>query len=268
MPSILGICPFGGTPYGVWQAKVCGCGPDKDTPDIQRGRFLEPIIRSMYAEHTGYEVQTPGMQRHPIETWAIASLDGLVIPPKEENGLAVPPGILEIKAPRYSKFVSLEEDGITQNYQVQMQHYMAVTGLQWADFCAWNADAFRLLIIRIQRDDDLISLMWDIARDFWQRYVLTGIAPEQATESKISLPPLEPTLVRIDTPEWNEAAREWREARGILKDAEAYEVQCKEKLIALALSTGKSKVKGADVSLSVDKNGIPRVRDTAKEQAA
>ena len=59
-------------------------------------------------------------------------------------------------------------------------------------------------------------------------------------------------------------------ARGerFLKDAEAYEVQCKEKLIALALSTGKSKVKGADVSLSVDKNGIPRVRDTAKEQAA
>lgn len=86
---------------------------------------------------------------------------------------------------------------------------------------------------------------------------MTGIAPEQNAEPKISLPPLEPTLVRIDTPEWNEAAREWREARGILKDAEAYEGQCKEKLIALALSTGKSKVKGADVSLSVDKNGIP-----------
>lgn len=268
MPSILGICPFGGTPYGVWQAKVYGAHDTEPTPDMRRGNFLEPIIRDLYREHTGYEVRTPPLQRHRTETWAIASLDGLVMPGPGENGIPRPPGILEIKAPRAGKFHALEDEGVPADYQVQVQHYMGVTGLAWADFCAWNADAFRLLIVRIARDDELIRLMWDVARKFWERHVLTGIPPEGRVAPVISLPALEPKLCVMDSPEWAEASHIWREARGILKEAETYEAQCRERLVRMALETGKSKVRGCDVSLSIDKNGVPRVRDTCKEKAA
>ena len=268
MPSLLGICPFGGTPYGVWKAKVHGAVDKEPTPDMQRGNFLEPIIRDLYRQETGYEVQTPSIQRHLRETWAIANLDGLVIPGTDENGLPQPPGILEIKAPRIGKFCALEDEGIPANYQVQMQHYMGVTGLKWGHFCAWNADAFRLLIVRIERDDDLISLMWDVARDFWIQHVLTGIPPSTGPTEMVHLPSLEPRLCIMDSPEWTEASDTWREATAIFNEAEAYEDQCRERLVRLALESGKAKVKGNDVSVSIDKNGVPRVRDSRKEQAA
>lgn len=268
MPSILGICPFGGTPYGVWQAKVCGASEKQQTPDMQRGNFLEPLIRDLYRQHTGHRVETPDIQRHPTETWAIASLDGLVLPGNDENGIPQPPGILEIKAPRLSGFLTLEDDGVPANYQVQIQHYMGVTGLQWADFCAWNADAFRLLIITVQRDDDLIRLMWDAARNFWEKHVLTGIPPTNHIAPAISLTPLEPALCRMETPEWAEAAGTWREARTILDEAKTYEDGCRRKLVDMALSTGKAKARGYDVLVSIDKNGVARVRDGQKEQAA
>lgn len=267
MPSILGICPFGGTPFGVWQAKVHGACDKEPTPDMQRGNLLEPIIRDLYQLETGYEVQIPGIQRHLHETWAIASLDGLILPGPDENGLPRPPGVLEIKAPKARKFYALEDEGVPAHYQVQIQHYLGVTGLQWAHFCAWNADAFRLLIVPVQRDDDLIRLIWDKARNFWERHVLTRIPPTDAHQAElVSLPPLGARLCVMDTPEWQEASDAWREAKGIAIEADAHEKQCREQLVRLALASGKSKVKGNDVTLSIDKHGVPRVRDSRKEQ--
>ena len=269
MPSVLGICPFGGTPYAVWQAKVYGAHDTEPTPNMQRGNFLEPIIRDLYRQRTGFEVQTPPLQRHPTETWAIANVDGLIVPGSDSSGLPRPPGILEIKAPRASKFYALEDEGVPAHYQVQVQHYLGVTGLQWADFCAWNADAFRLLIVRIQRDDSVIRLMWDVAREFWERHVLTGIAPPQgATSPVVTLAALEPGLCRMDSPEWTEAAARWREAKAIQKEAESYEATCRETLVNMALATGKARAKGNDVFVSIDKNGVARVRCAIKEQTA
>lgn len=269
MPSVLGICPFGGTPYGVWQAKVYGAREDAPTADMERGNFLESIIRELYRQQTGNEVQTPPTQRHHAETWAIANLDGLVVQGTDPSGLPQPPGILEIKAPRLRTFLTMEDDGIPANYQVQVQHYMGVTGLSWADVCAWNADAFRLLIVRVHRDDELIRLMWDVARNFWERHVLTRIPPQQSlVDPFISLPPLEPSLCRMDSTEWMQAAATWRDARNILREAETYEEQCRDILVQMALKTGKIRTRGAEVSVSIDKNGVVRVRDNAKEQAA
>ena len=261
MPSILGICPFGGTPYGVWQAKVYGAADKEPTVDMQRGNFLEPIIRDLYMRQTGNGVTVPELQRHRTETWAIANVDGVITAEGEQ------PGILEIKAPRAGKFYALEDGGVPAHYQAQVQHYLGVTGLEWAHFCAWNADAFRLLIVRIERDDELIRLMWDVAREFWERHVLTGIPPETVPAAPlVNLPPLGQKVVSIDTPEWNEAARIWRESRHILKQAEDYEAQCRKRLVSLGIATGSAKVRGADILVSIDKKGIARVRDNSKQE--
>lgn len=268
MPSLLGICPYGGNALGVWQAKVYGAYDRTPTLGMQRGNFLEPIIRDLYRQRTGYEVQTPPMQRHHVETWAIANLDGLVIPGPDENGLPQPPGIIEIKAPSLSKFLAVENYGIPENWQVQGQHYMGVTGLSWVDICAWNAEVFRMLIVRIFRDNELIQIMWDVGRDFWHRHVLTGIPPEMDHGPRIHLEPLEPALCVMDSPEWAEHAATWRQARGILSEAEAYESECRQRLVDMAVATGKAKAKGFEVSVSIDKNGVARVRDNTKEKTA
>ncbi|MBB5143920.1 YqaJ viral recombinase family protein [Desulfovibrio intestinalis] len=263
MPSVLGVCPYGGTPLGVWRSKVLGAQDTEPSADMQRGNFLEPIIRDLYVKKTGFQVQLPTLQRHSIETWAIANLDGLIIP-----NLPQLPGVLEIKAPRLGKFIAFEEYGVPANYQIQVQHYMGVTGLEWADFCAWNADAFRLLIVRIERDNALIRLMWEAGREFWERHVLTGIPPDAGSAPMVKLSSLSPTVCKMDSPEWMMAAGVWREAKNILKEAEAYEGSCREQLVKMAIETGKAKARGFDVSVSIDKNGVPRVRDNMKEQAA
>lgn len=270
MPAVLGICPFGGTALGVWRSKVgLTRADDKDNPDIRRGCFLEPIIRRLYAEETGNTVEhSDALMRHALETWAIAHLDGIIRTENDEYGNPTPPGVLEIKAPRIRGFVNLEEDGVPANYQVQVQHYLGVTGYQWADFVAWNADCFRLLIVRVERDQGLIDLIFDQGREFWNRHVLTGIPPSEDVAPVLNIANLSPTVKRIDSPEWQEAAAQWMEAKEIAGEASQYLERCRDRLIKIASLESAAKIRGGGVSLTVAKNGTVSIRNGKQEIAA
>ena len=141
-------------------------------------------------------------------------------------------------------FLAMEQGGATHQYLVQIQHYLGVTGLNRAELAVFSAEMWRMIRLPIERDDALIHAMWDIARDFWERYVLTAIPPEADLAGNVNLPPLDPALARLDSPEWTTAAAAWREARAILKDAETYEKHCRAALVTLAQSTGKARVSG------------------------
>lgn len=257
MPAILGLCPFGGTPVSVWRQKVGLDRPNmQETPDMRRGNLLEPIIRDLYREETGHRVEhSEAILRHPIETWAIAHLDGTIFPADDDQGTPAPPGVLEIKAPRIRGFLALEENGVPAHYQAQAQHYMGVTGFQWADFTAWNAECFRLLIVPIKRDQGLIDLMFERGRDFWTRHVLTGIPPDGPAPTVLRLENLSPTVLRLDTPEWRDAAQEWVTARAIATEAKEFLDQCRERLLAIATRKSAAKVRGGGVALTVSKDG-------------
>lgn len=262
MAALLGVDQFGRTARDVWEDKIFGRPDDTDSsPDFQRGHYLEPIVRDMYARETGWTVQTPPMQRHLSETWAIANLDGIALP---DDGA---PGVLEIKTPRMAGFLAMEQGGPTHQYLVQIQHYLGVTGLNRAELAVFSAEMWRMIRLPIERDDALIHAMWDIARDFWERYVLTAIPPEADLAGNVNLPPLDPALARLDSPEWTTAAAAWREARAILKDAETYEKHCRAALVTLAQSTGKARVRGAGIALNIDKHGTPRLRDLMEKAA-
>lgn len=262
MAALLGVDQFGRTARDIWADKVFGRRDDTDdSPDFQRGRCLEPIVRDLYARETGRIVQTPPMQRHLTETWAIANLDGIALP---GDGT---PGVLEIKTPRMPGFLAMAQDGAPHQYLVQVQHYLGVTGLQWAELVAFSAEMWRMFRLRIERDDALISAMWDIARDFWRRFVTTAVPPESAVAGTVALPPLDPALARLDSPAWTTAAAAWREARAILRDAANYESHCRGRLVELAKSTGKARVRGAGIALNIDKHGTPRLRDLMEHAA-
>lgn len=267
MPSVLGICPFGGTPLGVWKAKVgLGSQGEEESPDTRRGKFLEPIIRDLYRQETGYTVtHSDEIIRHPSETWAIAHLDGEIFPGDDENYLPEGPGIFEAKAPRIRGFVALEEYGVPPHYQVQVQHYMAVRGRLWTHFTAWNAEAFRLLIVLIERDQGLIDLMFEEGRNFWTRHVLTGIPPEGKAPTVLRLENLSPTVLRLENPEWQEAARQWGVARKIAAESTEYMQECRENLIAIAAGHGAAKIRGGGVSFTVGKDGKITIRQGKEE---
>jgi predicted phage-related endonuclease len=69
-----------------------------------------------------------------------------------------------------------KDDKIPLMYEMQMHHYMAVTGAS-----AWWIAALigneRLAIKRIQRDEEVISALIDIEKSFWEGNVITDEMP-------------------------------------------------------------------------------------------
>lgn len=269
MPSVLGVCPFGGTPLGVWKAKVgLTPGGSETNPDIERGNFLEPIIRGIYRKDTGNKVlhQPRKLYRSAMEPWAIAHLDG-EIEPAAGYGPETR-GVLEIKAPRIRGFVNLEEHGVPANYQIQVQHYLGVTGLTWADFVSWNADCFRLLTVRMERDQELIDMIFEAGRNFWNRHVLTGIPPGGDAVPLVQLENLSPTVTVLNTPEWLQAAAAWQEAKAIQEESAHYLEACRATLTKLAQQEQSAKIRGGGISFTIAKNGNIIIRSGKQEITA
>lgn len=120
---------------------------------LQWGAEAEPFAIEQYELATGNIVTAAGFTQHPVYSFAGASPDGLV----------GDDGILEIKCPKdptvhLRRFV----EGVPKEYIPQIQMEMWVTGRAWADFASYDPrteEKFRLLIIRVPRDEEFIKLL-------------------------------------------------------------------------------------------------------------
>jgi len=138
---------------------------------MQHGIDTEPQARTTYELFTGNQVTQTGFHIHPTIAMAGASPDGLV----GDDGL------LEIKCPQPPAHSQLlDKRKIPHRYMLQMQWQMACTGAKWCDFVSFNPDfpaPFDMFIKRLERDDDLISLM--------EREVLTFLAELEAKLTRL-----------------------------------------------------------------------------------
>lgn len=104
----------------LWDEKLGLRAPQEENAAMARGNALEDEARSAFELETGY-VMFPQVCIHPEYPWMIASLDGMTI----EKDVAV-----EIKCPgmkvSYETFTSRK---VPEYYYAQLQHQMAVTGL-------------------------------------------------------------------------------------------------------------------------------------------
>jgi putative phage-type endonuclease len=119
------------------------------------GTEVEPFAREAYELATGNIVEEFGFLQHPEYPFAGASPDGLI-------GID---GGLELKCP-WSSAVHLERflSGVPAEYIPQIQGCMWVTGRQWWDFASFDPrmpEKHRLLVIRVNRDDEFISRLSD-----------------------------------------------------------------------------------------------------------
>lgn len=118
---------------------------------LRWGKEAEPLARQAYEIKTGEFVTEAGFIIHPQFTYVGCSPDGLV---NEDGGI-------EIKSPKCPE-IHLQRflNGVPEEYVPQIQGLMWVTGRQWVDFVSYDPDtlpAFRLLIIRVARDDAFIQ---------------------------------------------------------------------------------------------------------------
>jgi putative phage-type endonuclease len=144
--------------------------PDNDA--MKFGRLLEPIIAKEFQERNPeYKVQRVNfMLQHKEHDWAIANIDRLIV---NKDGKQ---GILEVKTANAFKNDQWEAGKPNDEYLLQLQWYLFVTGLDYG-FFAVLCGGQRYHQIYIERDDELISYIFTLAEDFWRK-VLTHQIPQ------------------------------------------------------------------------------------------
>ena len=133
------------------------------------GTQLESLVRNEFSKRTGISVtQTHELLQSEEHPFMLANLDGIC--EVSEYGQCI------FEAKTASAFKASEwEDSIPDAYQLQAQHYMAVTG--------YNATYIAVLIGGntfkwrfVERDEELISMLIQLEQDFWQ-HVQDGTPP-------------------------------------------------------------------------------------------
>lgn len=158
------------SPVEVWLDKTGQIEPAPAGEAAYWGTLMEPIIRKEFADRTGFKIrQVSAILQHRRFPFMFANVDGIVTDPNLGEGI--------FEAKTASAYRADEwEQGVPDEYALQVQHYMAVTGLPFAWIAVLiggNQFVWRL----IERDEAIIDLLIQMESRFW-KLVETGVAPE------------------------------------------------------------------------------------------
>lgn len=125
------------------------------------GNLLEPVVANEFSLITGFRVhKAQFILQHPDFPWMLANVDRLVTTP---DGI----GVLEIKTAGEFRAIEWRSGAIPQEYMCQVQHYLAVTGYDFA-YIAVLIGGQRFEYLRIDRDDELIDRLIEAEANFWE----------------------------------------------------------------------------------------------------
>ena len=148
------------SPFELWLDKT-GQLPEQDAGEpAYWGTLLEPVVRNEFQKRKGIEVTVPKQllqsEEHPF---MLANLDGICEHP--ELGTCV------FEAKTASAYKASEwENAIPDEYMLQIQHYMAVTGYRGAYIAVLiGGNSFKWKFV--ERDEELISMLIKLESDFW-----------------------------------------------------------------------------------------------------
>ena len=154
------------------------------------------------------------------------------------------PGILEIKCPGLQIFGKAKREGLPQQYNVQLQHYLAVTGRTWGAVAVFSAERWEMLFFDVARDQNLIDLIVVKDAEFYR--CMIEDRPPELDPNPPELPGVEPTeLVTMDSPEWRAAVDRLREATAIRDEADIQVADAKEAIIDMMERNNAGVAEGA-----------------------
>jgi putative phage-type endonuclease len=159
--AVLGLSRWR-SPLDVYLDKTGEGGDTEDAPAMYWGRRLERVILEAYVEQTGLAVDAPvgvyRMLRSSERPWQLYSPDGMASD-----------RLIEIKTARTSEgWGEPGTDEVPDDYAIQVQHGMAVTGLQRCDVAVLiGGSDFR--VYTVERDDALIAHLIAAEAAFWAR---------------------------------------------------------------------------------------------------
>ena len=164
----------------LWMDKTGQTVEDQDSEAAYWGRTIEPIIREEFAKRSGLSVRTvPYMMQHEKYKFMLANVDGEVDDPQY--------GTCVFEAKTATIFKSAEwEVEIPEEYYLQVQHYMAVTGYQGA-YIAALIGGNRFIWKFIPRDEKVIELLIKLEERFWKYVKDNEIPPLDGSEASKQL---------------------------------------------------------------------------------
>lgn len=125
--------------------------PSEETGPMALGKLLEPYFADHYARITGRTVLSAGMARHHEHPEMLVHVDRMV------NDADRGAGVLEIKSMGRGAYFNTKRKGLPEDYILQLNHGMLVTGATWGSFAIGCRD------FGVSRPEDL--LWWDVDRD-------------------------------------------------------------------------------------------------------
>lgn len=228
------------TPYELWAEKVGIQEPGDTTFAMQRGVELEPVIRETFSAE--YFFVEPKVIISVDRPWMFASLDGVSLDGRQ---------IVEFKAAGREDHAQAMLGNVPEKYYPQLQHQLAVTGLNAAWYVSYNGG--EMVAFEVARDQPYIDEMVAAEEDFYRRLVEFDPPPMTAQD-----------VVENTSEEWISIAREVSAVTAEKKRLEEYLDALKQRLISIA---GDNSMTGGGITLSkcpmagrVDYNAIPELR--------
>jgi len=162
-----GLSPYQ-TPFGLWEIKT-GRQPEPDLSEneaVELGNELEETVARLYTKRTGRKTRRSNfILRHPDHEWMLCNLDRVIV--AEDGG---EPEILECKTAGHwaaqSEQWGEEEDACPEQYLVQVQQQLAVTGRK-RGFVAVLFEGQRFRIYTVERNEEIIGAITRIGAQFW-----------------------------------------------------------------------------------------------------
>ena len=139
----------------------------KNSYKMELGNKLEEFVAREFTLKTGKKVRNiNGILKNDKYPFALANIDRAVVGEK---------AFLECKVTNsYSKKQWQKEVPI--HYQIQMNHYMAVSGATHC-YVAVLIGNEELVIHKIERDEELVNQVMELEAMFWDKCVLGGNLP-------------------------------------------------------------------------------------------
>lgn len=166
--AICGMNPYKSA-FSVYQDKISDEIEEYDNEAMRQGRDMEEYVAARFEEETGLKVRRANAiyqnEEHPF---LLADFDRLIVGQKAG---------LECKTVSPYSADKWSDEDIPIHYQMQCQHYMAVSG-----YDSWYIAALiygrDFIIRRIARDEELISSLIKIEERFWNENVLKRVMPD------------------------------------------------------------------------------------------
>jgi putative phage-type endonuclease len=221
-PVIMEMSPWK-TPYQLWIEKTTGI-TSSTAPQQKRGLELEEMARRAFEQKTGM-IMFPKVMFHPSLDWMMASLDGIDIDSK---------AIVEIKCPGQIDHAVAQAGKIPEKYFPQLQHQLAVTGLNMAFYFSFDGNGG--VIVEVGRDESFITEMINQEKKFWNN--MTSLNP----------PPMnERDFVNREDERWKETSQKWLAIHSQIEALECEEKNLREALIQMA---GSQNATGCGIRLT------------------